>query len=229
MLKEAIAAIKGAKVQLVLLSPIAKAAWSLAQYAGYCKYGAWNWRINGITLTDYLSAIDRHRDAYVSGEEHDPVDGTHHLGNIMACCAIILDAKAAGKLIDDRPPSVSLRPTYAEVEAAMGKLRALYADKTPKHYTITDTAPTAPAIVVEAWTPKVGDRVRVKTPCEYREGQAGTIDSDDPKVVEYRYGVRFEDSGFLWFGAFELEPFDALDAVLEDTRIPHPDAKCGAV
>lgn len=132
-------AIAGAKVPLWLLSPIAKAIWSIAMFAGMTKYGAWNWRVSGVRLSVYLSAIQRHFDAFVSGETHDPVDCTHHLGNIMACCAIILDAAAAGKLVDDRPPSVSLRPTYAEAEATMATLQAKYADKSPKHYTIDDT------------------------------------------------------------------------------------------
>jgi len=127
------------RIPLWLLSPIAKAHWALAQFAGLLKYGAWNWRRAGVRSSVYLSAIDRHRDAYLSGEEHDPVDGTHHLANIMACCAIILDAKAAGKLIDDRPPSVGIRPDYAELEALAGDLRRKYADRIPRHFTIADT------------------------------------------------------------------------------------------
>lgn len=132
-------AIGAAKVPLSLLSPVAKAAWALAQFCGATKYGAWNWRKAGVRMTVYLDAIDRHRDGLLSGEWLDPTDGTPHLGNIMACCAIILDARAAGKLIDDRPPSVDMRPTYAEVEAGMAKLRQQYRDKNPRHYTIADT------------------------------------------------------------------------------------------
>lgn len=132
-------AIAGSKVALWLLSPIAKAAWAVAMFAGQTKYGAWNWRISGVRASVYLSAMHRHMDAYVSGEELDPIDGTPHLGNIMACCAIILDAQAAGKLNDDRPPRVSLRPMYEQVEATMKTLADKYADKKPKHYTIADT------------------------------------------------------------------------------------------
>ena len=131
----------GMKVPLWLLSPIAKAHWALGQFAGLLKYGAWNWRIAGIKTSIYLSAMERHMDAYKSGERYDPVDGTHHLGNIMACCAIILDAEAAGKLTDDRPPSVSHRKAYEEVEAQMAVLSRAYADRQPIHYTIADTIP----------------------------------------------------------------------------------------
>ena len=83
--------------------------------------------------------MERHIEAYKSGEEFDPVDGTHHLGNIMACAAILLDARAAGKLTDDRPPSVSHRAAIAEGEALIVKLREQYKDRAPRHFTIADT------------------------------------------------------------------------------------------
>ncbi len=127
------------KVPLWLCSPIAKAHWAVAQFVGMVKYGAWNWRSAGIRSSIYLSAMQRHLDAYMSGEEVDPVDETSHLGHIMACAAILIDAKAAGKLNDDRPPSVALRETYKAVEAQMTKARENYGAMNPKHYTIADT------------------------------------------------------------------------------------------
>ncbi len=130
------------KVPLWLLSCIAKAHWALAQFSGLTKYGSHNWRVVGVRASVYLSAIGRHVDAYTNGERLDPLDGTHHLGNVMACCAILIEAEAAGMLKDDRPPSVAMRAAYAEVEAGMAKLKALYADKSPRHYTIADTVPT---------------------------------------------------------------------------------------
>lgn len=143
------------KVPLWLLSPIASAHWALAQFSGMTKYGAWNWRVAGVRSSVYLSAAMRHLAAYLSGEETDPVDGTHHLGNVMACCAILLDARAAGTLTDDRPPSVDLRTTYGELETLTEKLRAQYADKTPRHYTIDDTV-AAVADAISA-LPPTGD------------------------------------------------------------------------
>jgi hypothetical protein len=104
-----------------------------------CKYQAWNWRIAGVRSSTYISAMKRHLDAYVSGEEYDPVDGTHHLGNIMACAAILLDAQAADKLNDDRPPSVGLRGTYKFVEDQMAVLREQYKHIEQKPFTIKDT------------------------------------------------------------------------------------------
>lgn len=127
------------KVSLWLLSPVAKAQWALAQFAGMLKYGTWNWRIAGVRASVYLSAMQRHMDAYMSGEDADPTDGSHHLGNVMACAAILLDAAAAGTLTDDRPPSVDIRATYAAIEKQMSALRVKYADKAPRHYSIADT------------------------------------------------------------------------------------------
>lgn len=126
------------RIPLALLSPVAKIAWAVAQYAGMLKYGAWNWRKAGVRASVYISALERHIDAYKSGEEYDPVDGSPHLGNIMACAAILLDAKAAGKLTDDRGPALSHRQAVAEGEATMTKLREQYADKNPRHWTIAD-------------------------------------------------------------------------------------------
>lgn len=127
------------RIPLWLLSSVAKIQWALAQFAGMLKYGAWNWRVAGVRASVYISAMERHIEGYKSGEEDDPVDGTHHLGNIMACAALLLDAKAAGKLTDDRPPRVDHRPTIAEGEALMRRLREQYKDRTPRHYTIEDS------------------------------------------------------------------------------------------
>lgn len=132
-----------AKVPLWLLSPIAKAAWAMAQYAGATKYGTANWRGTAVRASVYISAAMRHLDAYLAGETHDPDDGTHHLGNVMACCAILLDATAAGKLIDDRPPIVSHRPAYAEAQGLVPMLDAKYADRKPKHWTLADLVASA--------------------------------------------------------------------------------------
>jgi hypothetical protein len=133
------------KVPLWLLSPIAEAHWALAQYAGMLKYGAWNWRVAGVRMSVYISAMKRHMAALLSGEEFDPVDGTRHEGNIMACAAIILEARLIGKLINDMPPLASHRRSYQEVEAQMKALKIQYADKNPRHYTWRDEIAVEPA------------------------------------------------------------------------------------
>ena len=106
--------------------------------SGMLKYGAWNWRAAGVRSSVYISAARRHLAAYLSGEEFDPVDGSHRLGNVMACCAILLEAREIGKLTDDRPPCFSHRSAYKWAEDQMAALKVQYADKAPKHYTIGD-------------------------------------------------------------------------------------------
>lgn len=130
-----------AKVPLGLLSPIAKAHWAAAQHLGKTKYGAWNWRACGVRASVYIDAAGRHLDSFNSGERVDPVDGTHHLGNVMACAAILLEAEVRGNLIDDRPPIISHRSAYAEVEATMRANVERYRDLKPRHYTIADELP----------------------------------------------------------------------------------------
>jgi hypothetical protein len=131
----------GTRVPLWLLSTTAKIAWATAQFVGRAKYGAWNWRADGARFSVYLSAIERHLEGLKNGEEFDPVDGTRHEGNIMACAAILLDAKAAGKLVDDRPPRLDHRPAIDESEVVMAACIEKYKHLSPKHWTISDTLP----------------------------------------------------------------------------------------
>ena len=129
------------KLPLHLCSPVAMAHWSLAQYAGLIKYGAWNWRAAGVRASTYIAAMLRHIEAYSSGEELDPVDGTRHLGNIMACASILMEAKAMGKLTDDRGIAIEFRPEWEEAQQTMAKLVLQYEEhlpggpKSPIHYT----------------------------------------------------------------------------------------------
>lgn len=123
------------KVPLHMLSPVAKAHWALAQFVGNAKYGLVNWRAAPVRSSVYLAAMQRHMDAFLAGEAFDPVDGSHHLGNVMACCAILLDAEVAGTLIDDRPMFVDIRPTYVMVEEQMKTIAEKYKGVNPVHYT----------------------------------------------------------------------------------------------
>jgi len=131
--------IGAAKVPLHLLSPIAKAEWALAQFVGDCKYQQWNWRAGGILLSVYIAAAERHLDGFKSGETLDPDDLSNHLGNVMACCAIMLDAIAAGVAVDDRAPVVDMRPTYKYVEERMAQARLRYSHIPRNPYTILNT------------------------------------------------------------------------------------------
>ena len=70
--------------------------------SGADKYGAYNWRQVPVSTTTYVSAMMRHLNAFRDGVDLDAESGRSHLSHIMANCAILLDAAAAGTLVDDR-------------------------------------------------------------------------------------------------------------------------------
>ena len=79
-----------------------------AHALGAAKYGPWNWREHsGVAASVYINAIIRHIKAWQEVSDNDPESGVSHLGHVMACCGILLDAQANGKLVDDRPPRVT--------------------------------------------------------------------------------------------------------------------------
>ena len=70
---------------------------------GAQKYGPYNWRDKKVRLTVYLEAAMRHLHAVLDGEDNDPESRISHEAHVAACMGIILDARACGCLIDDRP------------------------------------------------------------------------------------------------------------------------------
>jgi len=98
------------KPQLHLIPPAANEEMAKALTLGAKKYGERNWLGTKVCMSTYLSAMRRHIDKILDGEDYD-LEGlhAHHLGHVMAGCAIILDAKRHGMLIDDR-----VLPTHHE-------------------------------------------------------------------------------------------------------------------
>ncbi len=94
-----------AKPSMDAIPPAALIELGAAMADGARKYGKFNWREHEVTASVYENAIFRHLLAYRDGEDAAPDSGVSHLGHVMACCAILLDAAAAGKLIDDRGPA----------------------------------------------------------------------------------------------------------------------------
>lgn len=91
------------KVPLHLVPPSAKHYLALAFKDGAAKYGPYNWRDNKVSCSVYVGAAQRHLDAFWDGEDLSRDAKVHHLGHVMACCAIILDAMSIEMLNDDRP------------------------------------------------------------------------------------------------------------------------------
>lgn len=75
---------------------------------GAGKYGSFNWRDRPIKVMDYISALRRHLAELEAGVDLDNESGLPHCAHIMATAAIVIDAQAAGTLIDDRRATPSL-------------------------------------------------------------------------------------------------------------------------
>lgn len=100
-----------------LISPVAM-MWILAALEnGAIKYGPYNWRQTPIPTNTYLSAIRRHLDEYATGVDRASDSKLPHLAHIAAGCIILLDAAAAGTLIDDRFRVEGFEAILQEVQA----------------------------------------------------------------------------------------------------------------
>jgi Domain of unknown function (DUF5664) len=78
---------------------------SMAMEDGEYKYGFMNWREHPVRARIYIDAMKRHIAAWEDGEETAEDSLIHHLGHVIACAAILLDAQEVGNLIDDRSKS----------------------------------------------------------------------------------------------------------------------------
>jgi Domain of unknown function (DUF5664) len=108
------------KAPLRLVPPALAIRTAEAMALGAEKYGPFNWRSTDVRLTVYLEALLRHVFAYMDGEDFDPESGKLHLSHASACLAIVFDAGAIGRLIDDRPvagPAAALLATQDRTKA----------------------------------------------------------------------------------------------------------------
>lgn len=133
-------AIGSSKLPLHLWPASASAMGCVGLLNGALKYGRTNWREAGVRASIYYDAARRHLDAWFEGEEVDPDDGVPHLAAVLACVAILVDSKAAGKLTDDRAYPAEYRALVDQLTPHVERLKKLHEGKTPKHYTIQDKA-----------------------------------------------------------------------------------------
>lgn len=91
------------KPSLHQIPPVALVLLGQAMKDGEAKYGLMNWRGTQVAASVYYDAIMRHMLAWWDGEAEAQDSGVAHLAHVMACCAILLDATALGRLNDDRP------------------------------------------------------------------------------------------------------------------------------
>lgn len=126
------------KLPLHLWSPLATAYGTLGLTNGREKYGQGNYKATDVILSIYIAATMRHLLAFLEGQECDPVDGVPHIAAILANMAIILDARAVGTLVDDRPIQGGYLKELDNLTKIYQAVVKLHEGKNPKHYTIND-------------------------------------------------------------------------------------------
>lgn len=134
------------KLPLELWPAEATAMGCLGMLEGAEKYGRNNFIAgDGVIASIYIAAAKRHLDAWFAGEECAPDTGTPHLANALATIAIVVKCAAHGKLIDDRDfaPNPGYRRLVEELTPHVGRIKAMFADKHPKDFTIADNPPAA--------------------------------------------------------------------------------------
>ena len=94
-----------AKPPLGLIPPEAMRQAAIVHGLGARKYGAWNWRETKVLASTYINAALRHIAEYQDRLNVEPESGQSPLAHAIASLNILIDAKKAGTLIDDRPPA----------------------------------------------------------------------------------------------------------------------------
>lgn len=98
------------KPPLHLIPPAAEVLESVVMALGAKKYGEFNWRAAHVKASVYVAAARRHLLQWFDGQDDDAESGVSHLAHARACLGILLDARATGNLVDDRPsPGASAR------------------------------------------------------------------------------------------------------------------------
>lgn len=131
-------AIGSLKLPLHLWPTTASAMGCLGLLDGALKYGRANWRVAGVRASIYFDAANRHLNAWFEGEDVDPDSGVPHLSHALACLAIVVDAQAAGKLVDDRQYPGGYRALVGRLTEHVPRLQDVHADRAPKHFTIAE-------------------------------------------------------------------------------------------
>jgi hypothetical protein len=136
-------AIGSDKIPLSLWPETATLYGALALLDGGCKYGIRNYRAVGIRASIYIDACKRHLNAWFEGEECASDSGVPHLAHALACIGILVDADAAGKMVDDRALKGGYQELVEKWTPLVKEIKARHADKNPRHYSIADNAEVA--------------------------------------------------------------------------------------
>lgn len=112
---------------------------SIGLLEGREKYGRCNWRAAPVKASIYYDALQRHMALWFEGQSLSTDVANVHLGNALACLAIIVDAGVHGTLVDDRnfTPSGSgdeLQAFANNLTPLVLKLQEQFATMKPKHW-----------------------------------------------------------------------------------------------
>lgn len=91
----------GGKARFDLLPPDALLELVAVFTMGAGKYGDRNWE-RGMDWGRIFAAMQRHANAWLGGEERDPVDGQHHLASVAWCALVLMAYEKRGVGTDDR-------------------------------------------------------------------------------------------------------------------------------
>jgi hypothetical protein len=131
-----------AKLPLHLWPEEATAAGCLGMLEGVLKYGIDNYIAGeGIVASEYVAACKRHIDLWFAGQDSAIDTNNPHLGNALACLAIIVKAQAHDLLIDDRryePNPGAYQRLVDKLTPQVTHLKQLFKDKLPKQWTRAD-------------------------------------------------------------------------------------------
>lgn len=136
-----------AKLPLHLWPASATAYGSIGLLEGQLKYGRLNWRATEVAASVYVAAAMRHISDWMEGQD-DTEEGGPHLGNALACLAILVDATVQGKLIDDRnytQDAGAHNDMVVELTRVATRLKDRFADRNPKHWDKRDELGPEPA------------------------------------------------------------------------------------
>jgi hypothetical protein len=138
-------AVGRAKVPMHLWPASATAYGAVGLAEGMLKYGRNNWRGTNVHASVYVAALMRHVAAWMEGENNTK-EGGPHLGNALACLAILVDANVNGTLIDDRnyvPNAAAHDRMMAQLTESLKGLEQQFGGVNPLHW----TAETKPNVV----------------------------------------------------------------------------------
>lgn len=140
------AALSQGRVPLGLVPDTFIIATAMGMHEGDLKYGAYNFRIAGVRASIYNDALRRHMAAWWNGEDIDPDSGLPHLWKMASCLAVLIDAREAGLVTDDRPPRAPVGHLLNGLKVVVKDIEHRYAAGRAKRFTIADTPENKKAV-----------------------------------------------------------------------------------